>query len=199
VDIHWPSQKVLITGKSGTGKTELLLLRIAESRHDYLFIFDPDLEFAARAGVDYCCDLASAAECLKRKIPVCFDCSEIFPGDRVGGFTLFCEWVYQICKVLPGRKVLVIDEIQKYVMPSPSHAPAPFQMLLDEGRRFKVDMILVSRRPNKVNEAIRAELTETICFQHTDRRPLIWLEEDGLDPDEVRALEKPGGYLSKEL
>ncbi|SRR6266498_1540186 len=191
---HVP-KKLLVTGKSGSGKTTFWLAKIQEEKPDYLFVFDPDLEYSAKTGGDYCCDWPSASWCLKSRRPVIFDCRELFPGNRPRGFDAFCRWTFSMCQVLPGRKILACDEVHKFVPRSPAYVPQSFQLILDEGRRWGLDLMLISRRPNLVNEAIRAELTEMVCFKHTDRRPLAWLGEDGFNPEEIKNLKSPGGHI----
>ena len=205
MDWHHNPIKVLYTGKSGSGKTTAWLERIAREHCDYLFVFDgiampePGGEYAHRTGTDYVCDWQAAAWCLKQRKPVIFDPGELFPGNRSEGFERFCDFTLSMAEVLPGRKILAVDEVQKFARKSPANLPHSFQVILDEGRKYNLDLVLISRRPNQVNEAIRAELTELCVFQHTDRNPLAWLEEDGFDPEEVRALAFPGGCITRTL
>lgn len=199
LDWDHPSSALLITGKRGTGKTTLWFERIGDGEDAQLFVFDPDLEFARRQGIDYCTTWEACAQCVKAGHPVVFDPVELYQGDLREGFGDFCEWCLSICRILPGKKKFCVDELQKWVPRSPAYVPHGFQLILDEGRRYSLDLCLISRRPNLVNEAVRAELTEVISFQQTDRNPLKWLEEDGFDPDEVKVLAKPGGFIAKDL
>lgn len=195
------SNQICITGKSGTGKSTYWFELISDAQESgaQLFIWDPQLEYAERCGLDYCNSWEACAQQVKRCQPVVFDFTALYPGDKEGAFEDFCQWVFDISGVLPGHKVLAIDEIQKYVPRSPGKIPESLQLILDEGRRRKLDLLIVSRRPNRINESIRAEMTKLISFQHTDKKALEWIAEDGFDPDQVRELAKPGGRIELDL
>jgi len=121
----------------------------------------------------------------------------MFPGDFDEAFAFFSRWVLEVSRVIRGPKVFAVDEVWRYA-PNTRLLPGAFQEILDLGRREEIDLLFVAQRANKVHDAIRAQLTEVITFQHTDRLPLDWLSED-FDPEQIRALKYPGGYLRRTL
>lgn len=193
---HRPS-KVLITGKSGSGKTTLWLSRLKASRHRWKWVFDPDGEASIKTGWPLAVATNQLEAATARRQPVCYDPSRDFPGNRQAGFEFFCRWCFSVAEVLRGPKLLAVDEVWRYV-PQGQPIGQPVQILLDEGRKQEIDLLLVAQRPNRVHDGIRAVLTELVTFQHTDRLPLSWLAED-FDPEAVKALKCPGGYLAKQL
>lgn len=193
---HHKASKILITGKSGSGKTTEWMSRMVEIKPGFLWVFDPDLEFCAKAGV---VPVQRTGDVLKsaRAGVVAFDPSLEFPGDTGAGLEWFCDCVYSVSRRLPGVKLVAIDEIQKHTRLRDGGIPHSMQVLLDVGRREEVDMLLVSQTPNRVNDAIRCQLTEITTLCHTDRLPLEWLEREGFDPDAVKTLTMPGGKIVK--
>ena len=188
------AKKILITGKSGSGKTSLWLGFLRDWRCRYKFVFDPDLEVCRRLGWHYSNSPETMTQAIKLGLPVCYRPDDMFPGDRARGFDYFCRWSLASAKMLRGPKVLAVDEVWKFV-DCRKPVPQSFAEILDDGRKDELDLLLVSQRPNKTHEAIRASLTEIITFHHSDRRALDWIEEDGFDREAVRALAYPGGYL----
>jgi energy-coupling factor transporter ATP-binding protein EcfA2 len=198
--VNWNHQarKILITGKSGSGKTTLWLSMLEKWRAGYKFVFDPELETSRKLGWKYSNSPASMVQAVKLRLPVVFYPSDMFPGNRPAAFDFFCRWVYGVSCVLQGHKLLAVDEVWKYVPPR-RPVPQSFQEILDDGRKQEIDLLLVSQRPNRTHDAIRAVLTETVTFHHHERLPLAWLEEDGFDPEAVKRLAYPGGYLRQSL
>lgn len=193
---HRP-KKILITGKSGSGKSSLFLFLLLGSyfgKRTVKFIFDPDLEFSRKLKITPARTLDDLHLALKTGL-VCFDPAEMFPGDFPAAFAFFSRWVLAVSQQLKGAKLLAVDEIQKFTRPGRGGVPPAFQEILDIGRRHEIDLLIIAQRVNQVNDAIRGQLTDIITFQHTDRLPLAWLEEDGFNPETVKALQFPGGHI----
>lgn len=194
---HKPT-KILITGKSGSGKTTLFLKLLTETKARLKFCFDPDREIARKLRQPVCTRPTQLVGAILHRMPViCFDPSEMFPGDLPGAFAFFCRWVLNVSRCVNGPKLFAVDEVWRWA-PQQSLLPQAVQELLDLGRREEIDLLFIAQRANKVHDAIRAQLTEIITFQHSDRLPLEWLAED-FNPDEVKALKYPGGFLRKNL
>jgi hypothetical protein len=123
----------------------------------------------------------------------------MFPGDRVGAFAFFCRWCLNVSRILPGPKVLAVDEIQNYTFTGREGISQAFREVLDLGRREELDLLMISQRVNELNHAIRSQLTSVVTFQHTDRLPLDWLEDLGFDRAEVFGLPYPGGRIERNI
>lgn len=195
---HRP-RKILITGKTGSGKTTALLELLRRMRYGHVFIFDPELELSRKLGLPVQASVKELALRAMQGAPVCFDPARLFPGRTDEGFAFVCQWVYAVASVQRGKKLLVVDELQKFTRLGKGGIPKSFQVVLDVGRRQEIDLLIIAQRPNLVNDAVRAQLTEIITLCHTDRLPLAWLEQDGFDPEAVKALPVPGGKIHRVL
>ena len=193
------ARRILVTGKSGTGKTTEMVRLIRHIRPRWLFVFDPQREFSRKMGHDVCEDLVSMLDRVKARLPVFFDPHSMYPGESARACAFFCRWSFEVSKCLHGQKLLVVDEIQLYTDTLRGGIPSGLAMVMDTGRREELDTLFASQRPNNVNDRIRSQLTEIITFAHTDDLPLRWLEKDGFNREEVSALKIPGGKLVRIL
>jgi hypothetical protein len=193
-DYGHPACQVLITGKKGSGKTTYWLERIQRHRARWKWVFDPDREASFRLGWQSVTAPNQLAWSAQNRVPVCFDSSAMFPGNRERGFEFFCLWCWNVAQGVAGAKLVAVDEVWRYV-PARRPVPLSFSLLLEEGRKEQVDLFFVAQRPNYVHDSIRAGLTEIVTFRHTDRLPLSWLADD-FDVEAVKALKVPGGKLS---
>jgi hypothetical protein len=197
--VNWnhKARKILITGKSGSGKTTLWLDLLKRWPAHYRFIYDADREVSRKCRWRASATVAELKAQLLARQPVVFDPARMFAADFEAGFAFFCRWLLNVSRCLNGPKVFAVDEVWRYA-PSGSGLPPAFQEILNVGRREEIDLLFIAQRANKVHDGIRAQLTEIITFQHSDRLPLEWLAED-FDPDAVKALKYPGGYLKRSL
>ena len=189
----------LVTGKSGSGKTTFFLSILARSRARWVFCFDPEREIAHKLAWPVCIDPPQLNAAVARRGPVCFDPSPLFPGNRPDGFAFFCRYVMEVCRVLNGPKLLAVDEMQNVTDPGPGGIPQAFSEIIDEGRRHEIDCLFIAQTVNRVNDRVRAQLTEITTFCHTDRLALAWLEQDGFPAADVAGLPVPGGYITRNL
>jgi len=199
MNLDHKSRKILITGKSGSGKTTALIQLLMQLHCKRTYIFDPELEISRKLKFPTKSTVQELALSAMQQRSVCFDPAKLFPGRTDEGFAFFCEWVYRVSSVQRGRKLLVVDELQKFTRLGKGGIPKSFQVILDVGRRQEIDLLIIAQRPNLVNDAVRAQLTDIITLCHTDRLPLAWLEQDGFDPEAVRALPVPGGKIHRVL
>lgn len=182
----------------GSGKTTYWLRRIQQHRAKWKFVFDPGREVARKLGWLTAVNDQQLVWLASHRRPICFDSSQMFPGQRAQGFDFFCSWVFNVCKVIDGPKVFATDEIQGFTATGAGGIPPSFGEIVEEGRREEIDLLLIAQRLNKVNDNIRGQLTEIVTFRHVDALPLKWLEEY-FPPDAVRGLRYPGGFLHKDL
>ena len=124
-DRTMPGRNVTIcAGISGTGKSTLGLRYLINGDLSYRFLFDPDPgefnahlgEFADRLGLQPARDVyeLSLALCTGW---VAFDPHALFPGRLQEAFDFFCEWAWEKSALLPGNKILVVDEAWAYQTP----------------------------------------------------------------------------------
>jgi hypothetical protein len=194
-----PAFCVLITGKKGSGKTTYWLKRILDKKRRcrWIFVFDPCREVSRKLSWPVSIDSPRMIRNFTTSGIVCFDSTRLFPGDRLRGFAFFTRWVFNVCKALNGPKLFAADELQSCQAVGPHGMPQGFKEILDEGRREEIDCLFAAQRINEVNDDVRGHLTELITFKHDDPLPLEWLEKRGFDPDAVRALPAPGGWIRR--
>ena len=188
---------------SGSGKSTLTIRLIEAHRAAWLFIFDPEREFSHKIRLPVSTHPVDMARRAARKEAVCFDPSAMFPGDLESGFAFFCRWILDFCRiqhggqhVVNGVKLFVVDELQNFTQTGKGGIPKEFSELLNQGRRHEIDTVFSSQAPNFVHQNIRLQLTEIFTLHHEDQSVLDWLSPD-FDPQAVRALPVPGGYLHK--
>lgn len=189
-------------GKSGMGKTSWAIRYINGCSCDRIFIYDHQNEFAQRLEIppDKVAytpdDFLRLAETQR---VVCFDFTKNYPGYKREMFDNFSEMVFEVCKfgLTPkGKQALfVCDELQQFVTGnSIEQAPESFRMIMETGRRYNLDTLMLSRAPNRVNVAIREEFTELILFKLNDETSLKFAKEVGADIEAVKKL-APHHYL----
>lgn len=183
-----PNRKVLITGKSGTGKTTLWRKIIREWPAKKVFVFDPERQFAQREGLKVAMTVEALNYATARERFVVFDPTSMFPGDRSEAFAFFSRFVLLQSRSLSCVKLYAVDELQGVQTTGNGGVPQAFKEIGDEGRRQQIDLVLVAQRLNTVNDAIRAQVNRVITFQHTDPRALVILSEMGMQPESVSSL-----------
>lgn len=179
-----------VVGRSGTGKTSYAERYIAGSHHGRVFIYDHQSEFATRLNIEPVFDFDGLIENAQEHRIVCFDPSENFGGYFAETFVAFCEWVFSIAKVIQRKyhleSLFCCDEVQKLV--DPYKTPVELKEILQTGRRYALDTLLLSQQPHRVGNEIREQWTEIACFQLIDGNSLKFPELVGLDPEEISRL-----------
>lgn len=181
-----PSFKVLITGTSGTGKTTLFHHLLKREQASLKFVYDHQGEFGQRFKIPSVSSPDDLVEKTAKFGWVIYDPIESWPGKAPQGFDFYCEYVFQTAQASKGRKIFACDELQK--LTDTSNEPEKFLTLCETGRRFQIDIIAISQAPNRLHNAIRNQLTQVYTFKQTDSNALKFLEENGFDPEAVRAL-----------
>lgn len=122
-----------------------------------------------------------------------FDSSRMFPGDRMAGAQWFFNWSYNAASNLPGRKLLVVDEVWKYC--SPHSIPVSLGQWILDGRKLGCETMFATQQPNKLNETILNESTELVCFRLQGSNALAKIAEHGIEPEEVKNLQR-GAFVA---
>lgn len=192
---HAPT-KLLIVGASGTGKTTFLCRYISGTIADRIFVFDHQGELSSRLHCASVFDSRQLCEAVSQNCStICYDPADEYAGDLDKGFDFFCDFAFEVSRNEPGRKFLVVDDLQEL---SDSYTLAyNFRRVWQTGRRAGLDAVLISHGMNQTNSKIRNGLTEVVAFQNLDPNALDFLAWCGLDPAAVARL-PAGSYLARQ-
>jgi ABC-type polar amino acid transport system ATPase subunit len=80
--------KILITGRSGSGKSTYFTRLVLQSRYHYRFVFDHEAEFQQRTKYPAATSAAELSEQLAGRRLVIFDPAELFPGRTPEAFQI---------------------------------------------------------------------------------------------------------------
>jgi hypothetical protein len=185
----------LITGKSGMGKSTYFSRVLSHHPAQWKFIFDHEGELQVRLGLPAITDPSELSAAVEGRWVV-FDSSKAFPGRTFEAFDFFCDWVFEIAQQLKGPKLFCCDELQK--LTDTRSVSLPFSTLLETGRRYEIDGLMVSQAPNLLHNRIRNQLTELVTFAHLDHNALQFLVDVGCNDEEVRGL-APGQFIALNL
>jgi len=185
-----PPKKILVTGASGSGKTTLAEKLMRSERARLKFVFDHDGQFSSRFGVEPVCGSGLLDEAVAKGGWVCYDPSEDFEDDFPKGLQFFCAYVLAQSKQLRGRKLFYCDEID--LLTTTTLYPRELVAMLQTGRRYEIDAVLIAGQPNRLHNCIRTQLTELYTFIHTDEPALKFLVENGIPEETIRSLGKHG-------
>lgn len=188
------SDKFAVCGASGLGKTTRLCTMAQEREPHFTFGFDFKGQLAEQLGGVWTHQRAQLGAALSHG-------SAFYSGlDHPGieGFDAFCRAAYELCRVLPGRKVLLVDELQNYVGTHAAALPPSLALVIKEGRHFNLAFGFTCQTLNEIHNAIRAQLTTVCAFRHQGERATSFLESIGYDARDLVSLER-GQYLEKRL
>ena len=193
---HRPT-KTLIVGASGTGKTTLLIRRIATAAAANVFCSDQEGELSYRLGVTTADPLDLEAEADASRVMILDPADTPLPNAEC--FEGFCQWVFQRAQRTPGRKILVVDELQRITTTNAGGMCQAFVDILERGRRAGLDVLVGSQAPNLLNNRLRAQVTEVCAFRIIDGRAADWLDPL-LHDAAARLLALPrGAYIRRNL
>jgi|GEM_PF-4384024 len=163
------SKKIVVTGKSGTGKTKLanslikkfsrviIVDTLCEYNGDHIFYsFSNFLELDIKEKEKF--------------VYVLRDCTE-----------LEIKYLCRYSKILKNV-LIVIEEFEQYLM------LYDVQDLFRRGRHYGVSLLLISQRVPDFEPSIRAQITTFITFNHDEPIDLKYLELRGLDVNIVKNL-----------
>lgn len=189
------AHKLLVTGRSGSGKTTFWVRYLLGTPAGLKFVFDHEGELSHRLGVppavnvDQLGQAAASGWCI-------YDPAAMFPGRLEEAFNFFCEFAFTVATRIPGRKIFACDELQKLV--GTAKVSTELAMVLETGRRYGLDAAMISQQPNLIHNRIRNQVTEVVTFQQMDPNAVEYLEAVGFEPEQIRAL-RPGSFLARNL
>jgi hypothetical protein len=188
VQIHHKPTKILIVGRSGSGKSTYEIRFVSAAKYDRIFIYDHKMEFAIRLGVETCFNVDDLNKALEedRRV-IAYNNTEDFPGDSTAGFEFFCEWVFEVAKVMQVKSLFVADEINRFT--TTSEMGWEFRQLIEDGRLQGLDFIGTAHAGNQISNRLKLQLTEIVALNSRDKRPLEFLDEAGFDIEEITKLE----------
>jgi len=106
----------ICAGVGQSGKSTFAFRYLINGDFTARFIFDPEGEAAQRL------QLAPARDVYDLGLALCssggwviFDPHTLFPGRVADGCAFFCEWTFEMASRLPGQKVLMVDEVWKFI------------------------------------------------------------------------------------
>lgn len=183
-------------GCGGHGKTTQLLELLKAEKSERFFVYDHKHEIGRRMGKPYVYTLNGLVEATAKGGWIVFDPCHLYPGQKQAGLQFFLDFIYTISEKLPGRKIVVIDEIHRFM--SRQSVPEEMLLIVDDGRNFKIDLFACGQASNSINNEVRHQITECWAFRHSDKNGLAWLAENGFDPEEIVRL-KPGEFVWRDL
>lgn len=187
------AHKLLVTGKSGHGKSTYWLRSLLGTKARVKFIFDHKGEVCARLGCKPCFgprDLAAA-------VPtgwVIYQPAKMFPGRPDKGFLFFCELAYDLSQSIPGTKLFACDELQQWI--DTNSIPIEFGQVIYDGRIRGLDASLISSEPHAIHNRVRGQITEVAAFRTEEENALAWLSKRGFDVERVKLL-PPGHFICR--
>jgi hypothetical protein len=186
----------LACGVSRCGKT-IFFLRYLASRSDLVcrFIFDPLGKMAEACGL-VCAE--SEAECefaVEEDGWVFFDPATMFPGDDAAGFDWFCRWSYGHAQRLCQPTALLCDEVWMYQ--NRHKLPQPLACWIQNGAKFRCEVLLATHDPHKLNSSLEGQLTEIVCFYLQGDKQLDFVQRLGFDRAEIASLQN-GAFVSRD-
>src|SRR6266404_4067014 len=186
----------LCAGASSTVKTTFALRLALNAPFRTRFFFDhPDGEFSKRLRLEPAQDLYELNLGLVRGWCL-FDPHVLFPGRAADACAFFLDWIWLVSERLPGRKLVVIDEVWKYC--SPSSIPMELAVIAETGSHRGVELMCMSHQPQRLHSSLTNEISEFVAFQLQHPRALEFASSYGFNPDELRIL-PPFQFVSRNL
>ena len=194
----------VVCGLSGYGKNTFVLRYLVNAPLTVRYLFDPDAnpefdatrgEFASRLQLQPATDIFSLGLSFCRGwVP--FDPHTLFPGRPEDAVEFFCDWAFETAAAVPGEKAIVIDELWKYV--NPQKIPAGIRSVALSGRKHRLQLFVLTQEPHRLNETLKAGVSEIVTFRLQGEKSLAWIEGNGFDADLVARLE-PLHWMARNL
>lgn len=187
----------LIAGRSGSGKSTFARRYLRNAGGVSLrLVWDDQCEYSRAFNVR----ASDSVEDLEAGVPlgwVFFDPSLMFPGRPEEGFRFFCDWAMSVSQRGGGRKVLLVDEVWRYC--NPAFIPRELAACVQMGRKYELETVFATQRPQRVNESILGEVTEAVSF-HLIGKNAVGKMSDCYDmaAEEIEKL-PAGSWVSKNM
>lgn len=192
----WRLQLVLtlICGMSGSGKSTFAFRYIFNSPAACRFIFDHQGRDALRLGVRPCFTANELEAALPTRLVV-FNPSRMYPDDLSyrKAFEFFCQWVYDVSRRAPGKKFLLVNEINQFQ--DRDQIPPKLSQIVLAGREENIELVCCAQEPHEINSAITGQSTEVVAFRLDESVYLQKIQKLGLDAKVVQALPM-GSFIS---
>ncbi len=185
LDLRVQRSVTVIAGSGRTGKTTCGNLYLVNAPFDFRFVFDPENEASQRLNLSPTLTEFDLAAHLVRGV-VLFDPSHLFGSNYEAAFAFFCDWVFAKCAALPGKKVLMVDEVWK-LCPNRT-IPTEFANCIRTGSKRGLATMLLSQTPNELPGLVMNEVSEFISFRLQSSPALALAGRYGFDEDEVKSL-----------
>jgi type IV secretory pathway VirB4 component len=197
--INHRSSKVMIAGASGCGKTTLALgiLTGCVRSYERVYVFDGEEELEQRIGVE---SVSRVQELERGETPFrIFDpISAYDPPNVEQAFEDFCIHVFDTADSIPGNKLVVIDELQKYVDVNKPFDGA-LRSIFQTGRRKRIDALFITQAPNEIHTKIKQQCTELFLFRLLGERSTKFPNEVGITDAELESLRVDGEFIHVDL
>jgi hypothetical protein len=194
---HQPT-KILLVGKSGSGKSTYQIRYLKNAKYDTIFIFDHKLEILNRLGIQPAYSVEECEEKLKRgEKYISYSHVSDYPGDSESAFQFYCAWCYAVTRArvesgFTGKSLFACDEVNRFT--GTGTMGYDFQQLIEDGRLWGLDFIGSAHSANAIHNKLRQQLSEIVALRTRDGRPLEFLVENGFDEQEVKSL-PVGSYV----
>jgi hypothetical protein len=175
----------ICAGVGGSGKSTFALRYLVNAPLDVRFIFDPENEYSQRL------QMPAATNGYELDLQLCqgwvlFDPHTLFAGRVTEAFAFFCDWAFTVSERLPGRKVLVVDEVWKYC--TPQSIPPELATVCQTGRKRGLTLMVNTQLPNKLNGSILNEWSEFVCFRLGFEKAIAVAVERGFNAQQISSL-----------
>ncbi len=183
----------LVCGSSGTGKTTFALRYLVNAQSlACRFLWDPDGQLSDRLGLACAVSIEELNASMADGWSI-FDPNTMFPGRHVEGLAWWAGWVFGTAATLPGKKVMLVDEVWRYC--NNAAIPQSLAECIQTGRVRGLDCMFATQRPNRLNESVTNEVTECVTFRLQGANALRVVGELGAPVDRVSRLAR-GEWIS---
>lgn len=174
-----------IVGMTGSGKSTFAYRHLVNTPAAARFVFDDLGRAATRLNIRPCYTAAELEAALVTRW-ILYNPHRMFPGDPKTAFKFFCQWVYDVSRRGPGKKLLLVDEVWQWQ--DNMQIPRELALNVQTGREEHIELVCATQLPHKVNASITGQSTELVCFRLQEPLALARAKELGADPDVVKNL-----------